>query len=276
MTTSPIVIPVRAHEMVLETSARRFYQDVVARLRAARVRFLVGGAFALKEYAGISRNTKDLDLVIKPESFPAVERALVAAGYDVELTFTHWLGKVRHDHHFVDVMFNSGNGLTEIDDGWFEHARPTRLFGHEVELVPPEELLFSKCFVMERERYDGADVAHLLRSCAGTMDWPRLLARFGDRWRVLFSHLVMFGFIYPGERHNIPAWVIERLSLAMIDETDPTSKLDLRCQGTLVSRAQYIVDVQHWGYEDARLGTSGGGMTEQQIHAWTDAINKID
>ena len=43
-------------------------------------------------------------------------------------------------------------------------------------LAPPEEMIWSKAFVCERERYDGADVNHLLRACGRQMDWQRLLA----------------------------------------------------------------------------------------------------
>ena len=53
---------------------------------------------------------------------------------------------------------------------------------------------------MERERYDGADIAHLLRARADQLAWRRLLRRFGPHWRVLLGHLVLFGFVYPGER----------------------------------------------------------------------------
>ena len=56
-------------------------------------------------------------------------------------------------------------------------------------LSPPEEMIWSKAFVQERERYDGADVIHLLRELGPTLDWPRLLMRFGDRWRVLLSFI---------------------------------------------------------------------------------------
>ena len=50
---------------------------------------------------------------------------------------------------------------------------------------------------MERERYDGADVAHIILAYGDRMDWRRLIDRFGRYWRVLLSHLVLYGFIYP-------------------------------------------------------------------------------
>lgn len=38
------------------------------------------------------------------------------------------------------------------------------VLGIPVQLCPPEEMLWSKSYVMERERYDGAEVMHLLRA----------------------------------------------------------------------------------------------------------------
>jgi hypothetical protein len=49
-------------------------------------------------------------------------------------------------------------------------------------------------------------------------DWEHLLRRFGDDWRVLFSHLVLFGFIYPSKRNLIPKEVIGQLLRRMISE----------------------------------------------------------
>jgi len=52
-----------------------------------------------------------------------------------------------------------------------------------VGLTPVEEMLWSKAFVMERHRYDGADIAHLIRARGEHFDWNRLLQRFGPTGR---------------------------------------------------------------------------------------------
>jgi hypothetical protein len=44
-----------------------------------------------------------------------------------------------------------------VDDLWFAHATPGDVLGIPVRLCPPEEMIWSKAFIMERERYDGAD-----------------------------------------------------------------------------------------------------------------------
>ncbi|NUP06684.1 MAG: hypothetical protein HOW73_11575 [Polyangiaceae bacterium] len=275
MTNCPIVIPVDAKLMRIEEDARTFYTSVLRRLHAERVPFLLGGAFALSHYSGVARDTKDLDLFIRPCDWDRVAKQLGRAGYEIELTFSHWLGKARSGPHFIDLIFNSGNGLTPIDEEWFFYAQEASVLGMQVKLVPPEECIWSKCFVMERERFDGADVAHLLRSCAATLDWRRLIDRFGDKWRILAAHVILFEFIYPGERDKIPAWVWQELLGRLTSEMDIPPSPDQRCQGTLVSRAQYLVDIERWGYKDARLVEEGGGMTPSQIDVWTKAINKV-
>jgi hypothetical protein len=90
---------------------------------------------------------------------------------------------------------------------------------------------------------------------------------------VLLSHLVMFGFIYPGERALIPATVTRDLVNRLLAELELPTRDSKVCQGTLLSRAQYLVDVDEWGYEDARLAPRGT-MTEEQIAVWTAAIDK--
>ena len=142
-------------------------------------------------------------------------------------------------------------------------------------ICPAEEMLWSKAFVMERERYDGADVIHLMRCGAETLDWDRLLDRFGPRWRVLLSYVILFGFVYPGERTRIPRHVMDALLARLGPELDGDDASAAKvCQGTVVSRQQYLVDVQQWGYADARLRPRGN-MSAEEIAYWTEAIGKI-
>ena len=134
-------------------------------------------------------------------------------------------------------------------------------------------MILSKSFVMERERYDGADVAHLILALGAKLDWERLLSRFEKNWRVLFAHLVLFGFIYPAERSRVPNWVMRELHARMRAEHATQSHAEHVCQGTLLSREQFLIDIQDWGYNDARLTT--GAMTEAQIEHWTRGIDNL-
>jgi len=137
--------------------------------------------------------------------------ALARAGYKTELTFPHWLAKATYEGDILDLIFRAGNGLCEVDDSWFDRARDDELLGVPVKLCAPEEMIWMKAYIMERERFDGADIAHILLCCAAEIDWPHLVRRFGPDWRVLLSHLILFGYIYPGERMRIPDAIVEGL-----------------------------------------------------------------
>ena len=143
-----------------------------------------------------------------------------------------------------------------------------------VNIAPPEELLWQKSFVMERERYDGADVAHILRSCAETLDWDRVMHRFEPHWRLLLTYVVLFGFIYPSERHRIPERAMTALSNRLQQETASPPSAERLCRGTLTSRAQYLLDIGRYGYEDARL-TPRGHMSPEDVVYWTWAIDHV-
>lgn len=256
-----------------DPSAYGFYRQVLITLRASQVPFLVGGADACQCYTGIVRPTKDLDLFVLQRDCRRVFQILSAAGYHTDLTFPHWLGKVFCGEDFVDVIFSSGNGLCHVDEEWFTHAVERAVMGVPVRLCPPEEMLWEKAFVKERERYDGADIAHILRACGEHLDWPRLLRRFDTNWRLLLSHLVLFGFIYPSERSQIPDWIMQELLSRLQNELCSAPPPDRLCQGTLLSRAQYLVDIMHWGYGDARL-SPGGCLAKEEIDHWTAAIGQ--
>jgi hypothetical protein len=255
-------------EAVLSQQSIRFYRHALAILRGADVPHLVGGAYAYARYTGIERHTKDFDVFIRRDDFSRAEWAFKKAGYRTELTFPHWLGKAWKGEDFVDLIYSAGNGVAEVDELWFEHAVEEQVFGVDVQLIPAEEMIWSKGLIMERERFDGADVAHVIRSVGDRLDWQRLLERFGKHWRALYAHVVLFGFVYPGDREKVPSWVIEELTGRMRAETaNADGKV---CNGTILSRQQYLKDINEWGYEDARL--VDGVMSEEDIERWTAGI----
>jgi hypothetical protein len=253
--------------------AHEFYLRTMEVLNRAGLPYLVGGGYALGHYTGVERDTKDFDIFVRRNEYEGIMEALSAAGFHTELTFPHWLGKATCEHGYVDVIFSSGNGVAIVDDSWFEHAVQAEVFGMPARLCPVEEMIWSKAFIMERERYDGADIAHLMLACAENMDWVRLVTRFGGHWRVLFSHLCLFGFVYPSQRNRIPEWVMAGLSGRLDREMRTPPPRESLCQGTLLSREQYLTDVQRWGFADARH-TNASTMTADDVVLWTEAIGQ--
>lgn len=250
-----------------------FYRHSLEILKDSEIPFLVGGAYALHHYTGIYRDTKDLDIFIKPQDCKKTLDVFSGAGFETTVEFEHWLAKSTWKGHLIDIIFNSGNAVSEVDDIWFQHAIDGNLLGIAVEFTPPEEMIWSKAFVMERERYDGADVNHILLACGKDMDWKRLLDRFGPHWRLLLSHLILFDFVYPSERGLIPDWAMNDL-LSRLKEGNGSAPNDRVCLGTLLSRQQYQIDVNRMNFADSRLPPHGN-MTGEQIRKW-DAGAAID
>jgi hypothetical protein len=257
----------------LDSEVYAFYDQSLRTLQRAGVPFLVGGAYAFARYTGIHRHTKDFDVFVRREDCNRALDVLTGSGCQTELTFPHWLGKAFCGDNFIDVIFGAGNGVAEVDELWFERAVEDNVLGHPVKLVPAEEMIWSKAFIMERERFDGADLAHMFRAVAEDLDWKHLVFRFGPHWRVLFAHLVLFGFIYPTERNRIPAGVMRYLLDRLRREIAEAPAEERICQGTLLSRAQYLVDVSEWDYLDARL-LPRGSMTIEETERWTAAIEE--
>jgi len=252
--------------------ANRLHRRSVVALQDAEIPFLIGGAYVVEVYAGVSRQTKDFDLYLRPQHVDLAIKALKRVGCKTEKTFPHWLAKAERGRDCVDLIYRAGNGLCEVDDLWFERAHNSNFLGLEVKLCAPEEMIWMKAYIMERERFDGADVAHILQSCADKLDWPHLVRRFGLDWRVLLSHLVLFGYIYPGERDKIPTAIIDDL-IARLRSEKGTAGANRICNGTLLSRKQYLLDVRERGFRDARL-QARVHMNAKDIARWTKAIAK--
>ncbi len=257
--------------VALNPKTRVFYVKSLAVLNETGVPFLVGGAYALAKHAAIERHTKDLDIFVHPQDRDAVLAALAAAGFRTQLSFPHWLAKAYCDDNFIDVIYSSGNGVVRVDQEWFSNASEGEILGVPVRLCPAEEMIWSKAYVQERERFDGADIAHLIRCQGETMDWVRLRRRFGDHWRVLLAHLVLYGFIYPAQPNKVPAWILRELTDQLVDELEGPVPSERICFGTLLSREQYLPDIGGWGYHDARLEPLGP-MSAEEIAHWTAAI----
>src|SRR5262245_15547215 len=259
--------PVHNDELV------KAYMEALRLLSTSSIPFMIGGAYGLVRYLEVERETKDLDVFVYP---PDVHRTLSffqERGYRTELTYPHWLGKIYCGPGFIDVIFSSGNSIARVDADWFAHARDGEVLGVPVKLCPPEEMIWSKAFVQERERFDGADVMHLIYQFGEGLDWQRLIDRFGVHWRVLFGFVVMFGFIYPDQRHRVPHWVVERLTARFLHEqSDDPVRI---CNGTLLSREQYLYDVIVRGYQDARM-IPPARMKPEELEIWTAAISEHD
>jgi hypothetical protein len=213
------------------------------------VPYAVGGQFAFHYYTAFPATTKDLDLFLSETEVRAAVHCLAAAGYEAKIMQEHWLAKARRDTAIVDLIYGSSNFWASVDERWLSRARPAVVLGHETQVIPLEELIWSKSYVMARERYDGADVAHLLLLQGRGVDWRRLIRLFDVHYELLLAHLTLFRFLYPAARDIVPDEVVMQLRR----RSDAHGVGDgLAFRGPLVDPYSFLFDVRAGLFADPR------------------------
>jgi hypothetical protein len=246
---------------------RDIYRRALEAVNAADIPYVVAGAYAIYEHTGIYRKTKDLDLFFQPAAVVPAARALKAAGFVTRLEDPHWLAKATIGEYFVDLIYGMGNGVAQVDDGWIESSRPGILAATPVRIAPPEELIWHRLFIGERHRHDMSDVVHLILCRGDTLDWERLVSRVGEHWPLLLAQLLMFNYVYPGYRSNVPAWVMDKLlERARTDTGEGIEDIDYT-RGPLISRFSFMIDVREWGFVDPRADLVREAINRPEIRA---------
>jgi len=250
-----------------DEKTQEFYVDALRTLDEERIQYAVGGGYAMAHYTGIARNTKDLDIFVCESDHRRVLKVLGMRGYRTEYFYPFWIAKALHGESFIDILYNSGNGICVVDGTWFEKTEPFDLHGYQTRLIPAEEQLWSKAFVQDRDRYDGGDVAHLILGRGKVFDWERLIQRFKGHERVLLAHLILFGYVYPSEGDCVPDHVMHRLTTVVGNERRWGEKV---CRGTNIAQKSYLVDVHQFGFTDARL-KPWGPLTREELSQFPES-----
>jgi len=234
--------------------AHAFYSKALTLLNETGTKYMLGGAFALFHYTGIYRDTKDLDVFCKYDAFNKILAFFAEKGYRTEITDIRWLGKIFDGEYFIDIIFSSPNNICVVDDSWYQYAAKSGFEGVETLILPPEELIWCKCYVQNRERFDGADVNHVLLKYGKQLDWQRLLTRMDQHWHVLLAQLLLFQFVYPADFHDIiPKWLFDELMNRAHDQYKLPSAVEKVCRGPLLDQTQYGIDIKEWNYKALTL-----------------------
>lgn len=228
-----------------------FYASILGVLNDSGVPFLVGGSHAVSAYDGTTPSTKDLDVFCLASNYPRLIRAGTEAGYEAEVEDERWIAKLRKGDSFCDVIFGSANLVAPVTESWFSERCMGEICGVRARLTPPTELIWSKVFIMDRSRFDGNMVAHLMLKQHERIDWRRLLAHMEQHWEVLLFHLLRFRYIYPSERGLIPAWLLDELLGRLADQRAMPRPQRRACRGRLFSRDDFEIDISRWGFADA-------------------------
>ncbi|UYQ95634.1 nucleotidyltransferase [Chitinophaga horti] len=241
----------------IRPQAKDFYVAVLQELHEGKLNFMLGGGFALYHYTGIERDTKDLDIFCKPSEYPKILKHLHDKGFQTEQTDVRWLAKIYQDDHYIDVIFDTVNNICTVDDSWYDHASEGTYEGIPIKYLPAEELMWCKIYVQNRERYDGADVNHLLLKYGHKLDWKRLLFRMDPHWHLLLAQLLSFQFVYPADYHDIiPRWLFDELIERAKSQYDLPPAVEKVCRGPVIDQTQYETDIKLWNYKVSTIKTT--------------------
>lgn len=223
----------------------RLFRDVLEALERRGVPYTVSGAFALRQHTGICRETKDLDLFVTAANSAAALDCLRQEEMQCDVVDPVWLSKARRGEYFVDLITGMSNGLIAVEDSWIERSCPAVVYGVTTRVLAPEELVASKIFVARRERFDGADIAHVIYGTYGEFDWQRELELVGENWEMLLWSLVLFRYVYPGQSHYVPAEIWCEL-LKRFEREVRNPNPDVKFRGSLVDDNMFAIDVNEW------------------------------
>ncbi|RYD56653.1 MAG: hypothetical protein EOP56_11420 [Sphingobacteriales bacterium] len=236
--------------------AYAFYQEALELLNQSGVNYMLGGAFAMFHYTGIYRDTKDLDVFCKPSEYPKMLKFFAEKGFHTELHDARWIAKVFKGEYFIDIIFDTVNNICTVDDSWYEHASEGTFADTPVKFIPAEELIFCKIYVQNRERFDGADINHVMMRYGKNIDWKRLFMRLDRHWHLLLAQILIFQFVYPSEFHDIiPKWLFDELISRANEQYDLPPAVERVCRGPMIDQTQYSVDIKQWDYKTYTIKT---------------------
>jgi hypothetical protein len=246
---------------MIETEEQRreskaFYKEALTLLDETGVPYMLGGAFSLFQHTGIYRDTKDLDVFCKPADYTTILKYFAEKGFTTQLYDVRWLAKIFKGEYFIDIIFNSVNNICTVDDTWLQRATPGEFVDHKVLFLSPEELIWCKIYVQNRERYDGADINHVVLKKGKDLDWKWLMMRLESHWHLLLGGINNFQFVYPSEFHDIiPRWVFDDLMNRANDQYKLPPPFEKVCRGPMIDNTQYQVDVKDWEYKAYTIKT---------------------
>jgi len=191
------------------------YRQAIEALREIGIQFMLGGGFAMATFAGRWRDTKDIDFYIRPKDRDKVVAALQKAGfedyYDRRPYDCKWIYRTVKDDVIVDIIWAMANQRARVDDSWFEGARSVRIRGEELLVLPLEEFMWCKFYILQRDHCDWTDIYNVLYSNGKRVDWDHLIERLEEDVALLKALLTVYRWLCPKASRELPRNLWTRL-----------------------------------------------------------------
>ena len=210
-TLREIVCASELWEQLIEGGDTLVYTDVMRAACGHHVPFAIGGSQAMSLYVGRLRRSKDLDIYVKPEDGEELIAMLTAMGFtdyfDTKPYDRRWIYRAVKGESIVDVIWSMANQRTRVDDAWLTRGMQVDIEGCRLRLIPLEEMLWSKLYVLQRDRCDWPDILNLLDATHQHLNWRHLIDRLEEDKPLLGALLHIYAWLRPDGARRVPAWV---------------------------------------------------------------------
>lgn len=194
------------------------YRHVLEPSLKEGVRFSLGGGFAYSTYTHRWRNTKDMDVYLRPTDRQVMVDLVTRAGFEDYFDRSpydrSWIYRGYRDGTIFDVIWEMANHRAAVDDQWLARAQNIEVRGLRLSALAVEELFWAKLYVFQRERCDWPDLLNLLFAQGEHFDWRHLLDRVGEDAPLVGAVLQVFAWMCPESAGRLPEWIWSRLGLS--------------------------------------------------------------
>jgi hypothetical protein len=147
---------------------------------------------------------------------------------------TDWTYRASTGDTIVEVIWKMKNDRAVVDEPWLSRALEVKGRGLTLPVAPPEEMMWAKFYVMNRERCDWPDILNYMYFCGDELDWDHLLKRLGPDSLLLAGVLCVFAWLSPDRAKLLPESLWPRVGLAHPDSTQ--SGVDTRLRARMLNR----------------------------------------
>lgn len=209
----------------------------------------IGGGLAVQSYTVHRQVTKDLDVYVVPQDRQRMIQVVSNCGlgdlFDRQPYDRNWIYRSYRDDTIVDVIWAMPNQRAQVDSEWLSRGPLLDVGAGPFRVLPAEELIWAKLYVLQRDRCDWPDVLNLIYATAPNLDWAHLLSRVGDDAPLLHAVLTVFRWLCPQRAAKLPSPMWRSIAASARKHRNGTKRANL-----LDTRPWFIPALEHTHQEN--------------------------
>ena len=202
----------------------KVYAEFITAATARGLPFGVGGGLAISAYSAYVRNTKDMDLfVMEKDSRELIEitRQLGFEEYTEVAYDPTWSYRCSRDGYIIDFLWKMLNGKAWVNETWVNEGWTLQVRETSFRLIPVEELIMAKLYIIRLNRCDWQDILSLLYAHGANLDWERMFLNLNEDRALLGSVVGLLRWLCPGRARRFPEWIWAPMGLLPPTSSEP-------------------------------------------------------